>query len=84
MTIKTKFNIGDTIFVLFENEIIERKITKIIAVVERDEPELYYEFILRNRDCRYYGVYDTGETLRYPEEEIFKTKKQLANWLAGE
>lgn len=65
MEIKTKYNLGDKLWGLIENQVRELKISKIIAYVEEEKMEINYEF----KPC------DVEEKLRYGYYERVKEEE---------
>ncbi len=67
MEVQTKFNINDTIWVVADNKVVQRNITGVeITVVDPSKPEITYATI--------------GD-VKYPEQDVFKTKQELIDSL---
>lgn len=68
MDIKTKFEIGDTVFALYDGKIYPLKIGEILIQVDSDK-EAYVSY----KGCR--GSF--SRSLSFSENEVFKTKEEL-------
>lgn len=67
MEVQTKFNINDTVLVVCDNKVIQRRITGIeISVEDSALPKITYATI--------------GD-IKYPEQDVFKTKQELIDLL---
>lgn len=81
MTIETKYNIGDMVFVLFLNKIYEIEILKIEIIVKtntfhyQDESTILYTTSTVENE-----VWQKKQSKFY-ENEIFSTKQELLNSL---
>lgn len=69
MQIKTKYNIGDKVFFVFENKIVEAKIHSIEAKIEKKEIQYSYTVL--------FITSETCETIRLDENQMYKTTSQL-------
>lgn len=67
MEIKTKYNIGDTIYLMYNNAVSCTSIDKISLTIDREKTTLLY------------GVYPHmgGSIIWYKEREFFPTKEEL-------
>ena len=64
---KTKFNINETVWVVSDNKVIQRRITGIeISIEDSDQPKI---------------TYDTIGGVKYSEQDVFKTKQELIDLL---
>lgn len=70
MKITTKFNIGDTKFIMLNNEITT---VKIIAISISVDPNLYVEYHLK----AIYPSYQTKLSTPMRDDKIFGTKEEL-------
>ena len=67
MEIQTKFNSNDTVWVVVDNKVTQRRITGIeISVEDPTLPKITYATI--------------GD-IKYPEQDVFKTKQELIDSL---
>lgn len=67
MEVQTKFNINDTVWVVSDNKVVQRKITGVeITVVDPSKPEI---------------IYATIGDIKYPEQDVFKTKQEIIDSL---
>jgi hypothetical protein len=67
MEVQTKFNVNDTIWVVADNKVVQRKIIGVeITVVDSSKPEI---------------IYATVGDIKYPEQDVFKTKQELIDSL---
>ena len=67
MEVKTKFNINDNIWVIYDNKVVRQKIKGIeISVDTENEPEIIYTLL---------------EDKRFPESRIYKNKEELIDSL---
>ena len=67
MEVQTKFNINDTVWVVVDNKVTQRRITGIeISVENPSKPEI---------------IYATIGDIKYPEQDVFKTKQELIDSL---
>lgn len=62
-----KFSLGQTCFIIWENDIISARIEKIIMKLSKDEEENSIFYSITNQ---------YGYALRFPEEQIFATKEE--------
>lgn len=70
MTINTKFNAGDTVYTIENNEIQQIKISKIGISVDN--------FHGSDRiTIKYYRFYDLKKDMEYSEEDLFHTVDEL-------
>ena len=66
MEVQTKFNINDTVWVV-DNKVTQRRITGIeISVEDPALPKI---------------TYTTISDIKYPEQDVFKTKQELIDSL---
>ena len=65
MTIDTKFEIGDKVFLILDNKVAEREITGVKVTVYPDEDNSYESYVLNYED------------VNYPAVRLFKSKKEL-------
>lgn len=69
-----KYNLRQTCFIIWENDIMSAQIEKIIMKLSKDEEE----------NSIYYSITNQyGYALRFPEEQIFATKEEAEQKLAG-
>lgn len=73
--IMSKFSLGQTCFIIWENDIISARIEKIIMKLSKDEEENSIFYSITNQ---------YGYALRFPEEQIFATKEQAEKGVKGE
>ena len=67
MEVQTKFNINDTVWVVADNKVTQRRITNIkISVEDPALPKI---------------TYTTIGDIKYPEQDVFKTKQELIDSL---
>ena len=67
MEVQTKFNINDTVWVVVDNKVTQRRITGIeISVEDPSLPKI---------------TYATISDIKYPEQDVFKTKQELIDSL---
>ena len=67
MEVQTKFNINDTVWVVADNKVTQRRITGIeISVEDSALPKI---------------TYTTIGGIKYPEQDVFKTKQELIDSL---
>ena len=67
MEVQTKFNINDTVWVVADNKVTQRRITGIeISVEDPALPKI---------------TYTTISDIKYPEQDVFKTKQELIDSL---
>ena len=71
--IMSKFSLGQTCFIIWENDIISAKIEKIIMNLSKDEEENSIFYSVTNQ---------YGYALRFPEEQIFATQEEAEQKLA--
>ena len=82
MNIETKFNIGEDVFLLYDNKIIEVKITNISISVSGKNID--YKHAIKQEPISIYYFYrdkSTTHSHKSLEYEIFKTKQELLNSL---
>jgi hypothetical protein len=72
-TIVPKFNLSQTCFIIWENDIMSAQIEKIIIKLSKDEEENSIFYSITNQ---------YGYALRFPEEQIFATKEEAEQKLA--
>ena len=65
MTIETKHNKGDSVFIIFDNEVVNRVVKSIHIDISFTEPTITYVFEI----C--------GGSYRYKEQHVFSTKEEL-------
>lgn len=70
MQIKTKYNIGDKVFFMLENRIVEAPIHSIEARIEKKEIQYSYTVSFLTSD-------GTCESIRLNENQMYKTTSQL-------
>lgn len=75
MDIKTKFNVGETVFTMENNEIKQIKIDKIIATIDNCDG--------KNRiKVKYLRLYNPrGRDMEYDEEFLFHTVDEVISHL---
>ena len=67
MEVQTKFNINDTVWFVVDNKVTQRRITGIeISVEDPALPKI---------------TYTTIGGIKYPEQDVFKTKQELIDSL---
>lgn len=67
MEVHTKFNINDTVWVVCDNKVVQKHITGIeISVEDSAVPKI---------------TYTTIGDIKYPEQDVFKTKQKLIDLL---
>ena len=67
MEVQTKFNINDTVWVVADNKVTQRRITGVeISVEDSALPKI---------------TYTTIGDIEYPEQDVFKTKQELIDSL---
>lgn len=67
MEVQTKFNINDTVWVVVDNKVTQRRITGVeICVEDSALPKI---------------TYTTIGDIKYPEQDVFKTKQELIDLL---
>ena len=67
MEVQTKFNINDTVWVVADNKVTQRRITGVeISVEDPALPTI---------------TYTTIGDIKYPEQDVFKTKQELIDSL---
>lgn len=64
MTIDTKFEIGDKVFLILDNKVVEKEITGVKLNVY-SEDKIYESYFLNYED------------VNYPAVSLFKSKKEL-------
>ncbi len=69
MKIETKFNIGEIALILYANKVTEATVDRISIDIKEDTTQVFYSF----KDNKAIG----GFLSSYPEDIIFKTKKEL-------
>jgi predicted oxidoreductase (fatty acid repression mutant protein) len=80
MTIKTKYNIGDMVFVLFLNKIYEIEIKHILINVKSEGFNCAKTEIVYSVPELHDKVWDKKQS-RFEENQLFKTKSELLNSL---
>ena len=80
MTIETKYNIGDMVFVLFLNKIYEIEIKHISVNVKSEGFNCAKTEIIYSVPELHDKVWDKRQN-RFLEENLFKTKSELLNSL---
>lgn len=75
MTIETKFNPGDSVWVMKNNKPYQFKVSKMDIVVFQDSTirEMYIDYI------RGVTSLDTSKNITYMADECFATKRDLLN-----
>lgn len=75
MTIETKFNPGDSVWVMKNNKPYQFKVSKMDIVVFQDSTirEMYIDYI------RSVTSLDTSKNITYMADECFATKRDLLN-----
>lgn len=68
-----KYNLRQTCFIIWENDIISAQIEKIIIKISKDDEENSVYYSITN-------IY--GYALRFPEEQIFATREEAEQKLA--
>lgn len=71
MTIKTKFDLGDKAFVIYNNKIFEVIITS-IEVFAKDATDIYTDYNIR---------FPSGGEVKIAESHLFNTKQELIETL---
>lgn len=78
MEIKTKHNIGDKVFIMFQNKVIEITIGRIDIRIKDDEP---VSIVYTSKEEYYEYSHITGDNERYnhirSEAYVFGTKEEL-------
>lgn len=75
MTIKTKYNVGDKVWFVYEGRIKHWEVRR-IKVVVRDVPSIEYELMPQVSRSYLYGPY--SEDMLYPtQEKLLKKNKHL-------
>ena len=64
MTIDTKFEIGDKVFLILDNKVVEKEITG-VKITVYPEDKSYESYVLNYED------------VNYPAVRLFKSKKEL-------
>jgi len=80
MTIETKFDIGDMVFILFLNKIYEIEIKHILINVKSELFNSAKTEIIYSVPELHDKVWDKKQS-RFLEENLFKTKSELLNSL---
>ena len=65
MEIKTKFNINDEVWFIYDNKVIKRKIVRINIEIESEQRTIY-----RLNPC-------INNVLQFEEKNLFPTKEEL-------
>ena len=72
MEIKTKYNVGDTVFHVIDCEFVQTKVENICINVGKNKTEIEYQC-----EDDFYGY----ENAKYTEDMLFASAEDLATWL---
>lgn len=72
INIDLEYNIGDTVYFMYNNKIQEEKIIEVSISIDEDTTHITY----------YIRMFDTRYNMK--DFKVFKTKRELINYLNGE
>lgn len=77
MEIRTKFELGQCVFFIYSEKIVYREVVSVYITITNKEgaEDLDISYLLKD---------DFGELYKYDEKELFLSKADLLNTLAGD